>query len=218
MAVSGTSAVADPYAALNGSTTTKASDEAGSADRFLKLLVTQMQNQDPLNPMDNAQVTSQMAQINTVTGIEKLNGTVASLSSQMMQSQALQGAALVGRTVLLEGNKLNFAEGSAAGGLELTSAADSVKVEVLSPSGRVLDTIDLGAQSAGRVGFEWKAPTGVSTDGLTFRVAAKTGSTTLAATPLTTDFVKAVSTSGDKLNLELAFGGSVPYTTIKAFS
>ena len=46
---------------------------AGSEDRFLKLLVAQMQNQDPLNPMDNAQVTSQMAQINTVSGIDKLN-------------------------------------------------------------------------------------------------------------------------------------------------
>ncbi|MCK7501192.1 MAG: hypothetical protein MZW92_72005 [Comamonadaceae bacterium] len=57
-------------------TTAAQDDEAGSADRFLKLLVAQMQNQDPLNPMDNAQVTSQMAQINTVTGIEKLNDTV----------------------------------------------------------------------------------------------------------------------------------------------
>ncbi|MEO7151273.1 MAG: flagellar hook capping FlgD N-terminal domain-containing protein, partial [Burkholderiaceae bacterium] len=58
----------------------KTSNEAGSADRFLKLLVAQMQNQDPLNPMDNAQVTSQMAQINTVNGIEKLNTTVQGLS------------------------------------------------------------------------------------------------------------------------------------------
>ena len=62
-----------------------ASDASVTSDRFLKLLVAQMQNQDPLNPMDNAQVTSQMAQINTVTGIDKLNATVQGLSSQFMQ-------------------------------------------------------------------------------------------------------------------------------------
>ncbi|KAJ8134795.1 hypothetical protein OY671_011993, partial [Metschnikowia pulcherrima] len=59
------------------STTKTASQQASEAsDRFLKSSVTQMQNQDPLNPMDNAQVTSQMAQINTVTGIDKLNTTM----------------------------------------------------------------------------------------------------------------------------------------------
>ena len=57
-----------------------AKDDPGSADRFLKLLVTQIQNQDPLNPMDNAQVTSQMAQINTVAGID--NGSTATMDAE----------------------------------------------------------------------------------------------------------------------------------------
>ncbi|HEY4958521.1 MAG TPA: flagellar hook capping FlgD N-terminal domain-containing protein, partial [Caldimonas sp.] len=61
-----------------------AADTTITADRFLKLLVAQMQNQDPLSPMDNAQVTSQMAQINTVTGIDQLNTTVQGLSSQFL--------------------------------------------------------------------------------------------------------------------------------------
>src|SRR5512147_131653 len=86
-------------------------DAAGGADRFLKLLVAQMQNQDPLNPMDNAQVTSQMAQINTVTGIEKLNTTVQGLNSQFVQMQALQGASLVGRDVIVPGNLVDIDEG-----------------------------------------------------------------------------------------------------------
>ncbi len=202
--------------ALNGVTATKKDD---GSERFLKLLVTQMKNQDPLNPMDNAQVTSQIAQINTVTGIDKLNDTVKALSSQMLSSQALQGAALVGRTVLMEGNRLNFdTTGKAAGGFELSSAADSVKVEILSPAGRVLDTVDVGASSSGRSGFEWQAPAGTSTDGISFRVVARSGSTALTATPLTTDLVKAVATGGDTLTLELLYGGSVPYTQIKAFS
>ena len=92
------------------------------ADRFLKLLVAQMQNQDPLNPMDNAQVTSQMAQINTVNGIEKLNTTVEGLSSQFMQMQALQGASLVGRDVIVPGSQLDIVDGVGQGGFELTVA------------------------------------------------------------------------------------------------
>src|SRR3954465_3385974 len=83
-----------------------ASDAAATSDRFLKLLVAQMKNQDPLSPMDNAQVTSQMAQINTVTGIDKLNSTVATMTGQFAQLQALQGAALVGHDVVVPGNKL----------------------------------------------------------------------------------------------------------------
>lgn len=206
-------------AALAQQTASQSKKTEDGAERFLKLLVTQMKNQDPLNPMDNAQVTSQMAQINTVTGIEKLNGTVQALSAQMVSQQALQGASLIGRTVLLEGNKLHLNdERVASAGFELTSAADSVKVEVLSPAGRVIDTIDLGAQPVGRGGFEWKPKEGVSTDGATFRIVAKSGATTLSATPLTADLVNAVSTGGDGLTLELLFGGPVAYDKIKAFS
>lgn len=211
-----TDVASNPYAALSGNSAVQQED---ASERFLKLLVTQMKNQDPLNPMDNAEVTSQMAQISTVTGIEKLNTTMQSLSSQMLSSQALQGAALVGRTVLMEGNKLHFGEDRiTAGGFELTSAADDVRIEVLSPSGRVVDTIAFGAASSGRSGFEWTAPEGMSTDGMTFRVVATSGSVALKATPLTTDLVRAVATGGDTLTLELLFGGSVPYTQIKAFS
>lgn len=71
--VNSTSA-ADPYANINGTAATgKKSEIEEAQDRFLKLLVTQLQTQDPLNPLDNEAVTSQMAQISTVQGIEKLN-------------------------------------------------------------------------------------------------------------------------------------------------
>src|SRR3954451_24813425 len=99
-------------------------DATVTSDRFLKLLVAQMQNQDPLNPMDNAQVTSQMAQINTVTGIDKLNTSVQGLSGQFVQMQALQGAALVGHDVIVPGNKIAVADGVAVGGFELANPAD----------------------------------------------------------------------------------------------
>ena len=121
------SALADSMnaSAGNGSTT---KNQAGAEDRFLKLLIAQMQNQDPMNPLDNAQVTSQMAQINTVSGIEKLNTTVEGLNNQFVQMQALQGAALVGRSITLAGNRIDIGGGVGVGGFELAGTADSVKV------------------------------------------------------------------------------------------
>jgi flagellar basal-body rod modification protein FlgD len=213
MAVSSVSATtATDLASQTGSSAGNASD------RFLKLLVAQMQNQDPLNPMDNAQVTSQMAQINTVTGIEKLNGTVEGLTSQFMQMQALQGASLVGRDVIVPGNQLDIADGVGQGGFELSSPADAVKVEILSPSGQVVQTLQLGAQSAGMHSFDWAAGSATNDSGLRFRVTSTLGGTTTSATALMRDRVDAVSTSGTGFSLELARSGSVGYASVKAFN
>ena len=197
-----------------------AADSTITADRFLKLLVAQMQNQDPLNPMDNAQVTSQMAQINTVTGIDKLNTTVAGLSSQFMQLQAVQGASLVGHDVIVAGNKMSIDTTTAMGqgGFELTTPADAVKVEVLSPSGAVVQTLNLGAQGAGMHSFDWPAGTATNSSGITFRVTATTGGVAMASTALMRDRVDAVSTDGGTFSLELEKSGLVPYSSVKALN
>src|SRR5512147_97500 len=122
MAISATSSATDSAASI-----VSKADATATSERFLKLLVAQMQNQDPLSPMDNAQVTSQMAQINTVSGIEKLNTTVEGLSSQFAQLQSVQGAALVGHDVVVPGNTLQIADGTGEGGFELAGPADQVK-------------------------------------------------------------------------------------------
>ncbi len=210
--------VQSTYAALNDKSSVVTANEAGSADRFLKLLVAQMQNQDPLSPMDNAQVTSQMAQINTVTGIEKLNTTVQGLQGNFVQMQALQGASLIGRDVVVPGNKMDMDNGVGVGGFELNSAADNVKVEVLGPGGHVLDTLDLGAQTAGMHSFDWTAGANAAATGVTFRVTATSGSVKLDSTALMRDRVDAVNTSGDSLTLELQNSGSVAYSQVKAFN
>jgi len=189
-----------------------------TSDRFLKLLVAQLQNQDPLNPMDNAQVTSQMAQINTVSGIEKLNGTVQSLSSQFVRMQALQGAALVGHDVMVAGNRLDIANGSGEGGFELAGRADRVKLEVLNGAQQVIGTVDLGAQDAGLGSFSWPAGKYDNSSGLTFRISATQGGNAVAATTLMQDKVTAVSTQNDSLLLELARNGSVEYGQVKALN
>lgn len=212
---------AESFAALNGSgAATVTENEAGSADRFLKLLVAQMQNQDPLNPMDNAQVTSQMAQINTVDGISKLNQTVQGLNTQFSQLQALQAASLIGREVSVPGDRLAL-EGSGAaatgsGSFELAGPADNVRLEILNASGRVLSTQELGAAKAGSHAFEWKAGSVAVEAGMRFRVVATRGTAAVSATTYSTDRVLAVSTSGDKLQLELEGAGITDYSTVKA--
>jgi flagellar basal-body rod modification protein FlgD len=209
----------NPYSQLNAaSTSTQTANEAGSADRFLKLLVTQMQHQDPLNPMDNAQITSQMAQINTVNGIEQLNSTVKGLNTQFTQLQALTGASLVGRDVTLQGNKLSVRSEVGTGGFDLAGTADRVKLEVLSPAGRVVDTVELGTMEAGRQSFNWKA-TGLPDDApYTFRITATKGTTAVSSTALMRDRVEAVNTNGTSLMLETRNNGPIAYGDIKAFN
>ena len=202
--------------------TSTTADATVTADRFLKLLVAQMQNQDPLSPMDNAQVTSQMAQINTVTGIDKLNTTVQGLSTQFMQLQAVQGASLVGHDVVVPGNRLDVdaTSGVGQGGFELASPADAVKVEVLSASGAVVETLNLGAAGAGMHSFDWNAANAAaaSAGGLTFRVTATSGSAPVASTLLMRDHVDAVTANGTTFNLELSSSGQVPYSSVRAFN
>jgi flagellar basal-body rod modification protein FlgD len=212
-----TTSSVNPYAGLSsasgaGSVT---QNDADSADRFLKLLVAQMQNQDPLNPMDNAQVTSQMAQINTVNGIDKLNKTVQGLNLQFVQMQALQGAALVGRDVTVPGDRLAVTEGVGEGAFDLASACDHVQVEILGPAGQPIGTLDLGAKSAGRQRFEWPAGTHTDDENLRFRITATSGAAAVPATPLMQDEVLAVSAGGDTLTLELLRSGQVPYSAVK---
>lgn len=192
---------------------------AGGADRFLKLLVTQLQNQDPLNPMDNAEITSQMAQINTVTGIERLNGGLQGLTAQIVQMQALQGATLVGREVTVRGDRLAAVDGRGQAGFALDGPADSVIVEVLDGGGRVVDTLPLGALGSGRHGFEWAAEGVADPSAYRFRVAATLGAAEVGATPLMLDRVKAVSVDGSAgLMLDLVHSGAVAYGDVHALN
>jgi flagellar basal-body rod modification protein FlgD len=206
--------------ALNGTSTSTAATktDVAAADRFLKLLVATVQNQDPLSPMDNAQVTSQMAQINTVTGIEKLNTAVGGLSGQFMQMQALQGASLVGHQVVVPGDKLAIAAGTGTGGFELDSAADNITVDILSASGAVKDTLQLGAAGQGLHGFTWPSGETLADAGTKFRVTATRGGVKSDVTELVRDTVSAVNTNGNVLNVELAKLGNVPYSEVRSLN
>ncbi|MBN3727011.1 flagellar hook assembly protein FlgD [Burkholderia sp. Ac-20379] len=123
---------------------------------FLKLLVTQLQNQDPTSPVDSAQMTSQLAQINTVSGIAKLNASLASLASQVSAGQSTQAAMLVGANVLAPGASLTVSKGAPVGfGVQLTSAASNLTITVKDAAGKVVNTLNEGPQKAGTIPLTW---------------------------------------------------------------
>lgn len=201
------------------STSTKSATTTANeaSDRFLKLLVTQMQNQDPLNPMDNAQVTSQMAQINTVTGIDKLNTTMTNMGSNMTQMQMLQGSALVGHTVRVEGNKLNVgSDGKGYGAYSLDGGASNVRVDIMNSAGTIVDSVTKTGVPSGNNEFDWTPPAGVNTANLTFKVTATSSGKTINSTSMMYDQVDAVSNAKGVLNLELRNAGNTAYSKVQA--
>ena len=130
--------------------------------RFLTLLTTQLKNQDPLNPMENAEVTSQLAQMSTVDGIERLNKMFQSFVDNQAESDSMQAAALVGRGVLVEGKKLSLTESGAIGGFELDAPADKVVLSIKDASGLEVKQIQLDDVDAGSQNFIWD---GTANDG-----------------------------------------------------
>ena len=211
------SGAANAVAATGTSKTAQAAKDA--ADRFLTLLVAQLQNQDPLNPMDNAQVTTQMAQISTVSGINQLNDTVASLGASMGVTQYLQAASLVGHDVVIGGNDLDLASSGAEGGLELGAAADHVMVTVTDDSGNVVRTMDLGAQKAGDQFFTWDGKTdsgATARDGhYTFSATATSAGKAVTFDTLMTARVQGVVSTSSGAMLQLPHGSQIAFSQIK---
>ena len=173
-----------------------ASDDNGQ-DRFLALLVAQMKNQDPLNPLDNAQVTSQLAQINTVSGIAKLNHTLEKLIGAADSAQTLQAAGLVGHDVLSAGTRLDLGPAGAAAGFDLAGDADQVIVTVNGPSGQVVHRATMAGLAAGVHGFEWDGRTDAGAAAApgryTFTVAATQAGKDVTAEALAVSRVEGVS-------------------------
>lgn len=199
-------------------TASKGTTAADMQNQFLTLLVAQLQNQDPMSPMDNAQMTSQMAQISTVTGIEKLNDTVNNVTGQFAMLQMMQGTNMIGHTVLAEGNTLGaVGEGIYTAAFDLSGSAANVKVQITTPSGLVVDTIDLGNGEPGRNYFTWNASnySGDASE-LRYSVQAANGDSAVNANTLTPYSVIAASTSNGNLMLELNNGRSIAYSDVKA--
>jgi flagellar basal-body rod modification protein FlgD len=227
MAIADTSSITGANAASAAASATNVSG-SDNEQRFLKLLVTQLNNQDPLNPMENAELTSQLAQMSTVSGIEKLNETLSGLVNQTGSNQVLQAASLIGYHVLSPGSTLTTqtpADGeepaAQAFAVQLPGTASEVSIKIVDASGKTVRTIDAGTLNEGVNAITWdgKDDLGqvVPAGQYSFDVAATNGGSTVSATALTFAQVAAVKQGASGVTLELVSGQSISLSDVRMY-
>lgn len=191
-------------------------------DAFLQLLVTQLQNQNPLEPQDNGEFVAQLAQFSSLEGITTLNDTVNAIAGYYNSSQALQASSLVGRSVVAETDTAVVDTSKSFNGTAvLPASADPVTVKITNADGTVIRTIDLGSQPAGQASFIWdgKNDAGEVVEAGTYKFSA-TATYDSQATSLVTYLPATVnsvtiSQTGGELMLNLAGLGSVALSKVQ---
>lgn len=183
----------------------KSQGEIGQQD-FLKLMVTQLKNQDPFSPMENGEFLAQIAQFTTATGIQDMQQSFNGFSQNIATQQALQAASLVGREVLVESD-IGYlpSDGSLTGTLQLPVGLDNCKVGIYSESGELVKELDLGQVEAGEVPFSWDGKNAQDR-------AMASGRYYLAASTMLEGEEVAINTytSAEVQSVTLGAGGSAP--------
>ncbi len=209
---------------INQSPANTSKAASGSADlqnNFMTLLITQLKNQDPLKPLENAELTSQLAQINTVSGIEELNKTMSGITSQIDMGQQLQASQLIGRGVLVPGNRVLVGNGeSTPFGVELAQGSQQVSLSIVSSSGEVVRQYELGELTAGIESFHWdgkKSDGSVAADGAyTIQFKAVSDGKEQPVTALNYGLVSGVGRSEKGVMLDLGgLLGRVPVSAVR---
>ena len=135
------------------------SNELGQ-DQFLELMITQLRNQDPLNPLEGAEFFGQIAQFSQVAGIQDLQESFGQVAGALSSNEALQAATLVGRSVLTASDQGILPVGSSLrGAVELPASTGELALNVYDSSGQLVRRLDLGAHPAGLVNFAWDGTT-----------------------------------------------------------
>ena len=193
---------------------------------FLTLMLAQLQNQDPTSPVDSNEFLSQLASLSEVQGINQLNTSFAALSNSLVSSQALQASSLLGHQALVASSTatLGAAGGKVTGAVSVPQTSSSVVLNITNSAGVLVQSINLGAQSAGLANFTWNGQTGGGS-------AAPAGTYTLSAqvngvaagtavSTLVSGTVDSVTmgagTSG--LTLNISGLGSVPFSSVQQIS
>jgi len=192
---------------------------------FLKLLVAQMNNQDPTQPSESGEFMSQMAQFGTVDGIQSMKRSIETLAASMQSNQALQASALVGRSVLVPSYQATLADGkSIRGAAELPSTANQVRVSIMNDKGELVRQMNLGSHPAGMVDFNWDGKTNsgeaAAPGNYLFSVQGQINNQNMELTPMIYSNVDSVSlgTNGAGLQLNLAGKGSISLAQVKQIS
>lgn len=200
-------------------------------EEFMKLMLTQMKNQDPLKPMANGEFLTQMAQFSAVSGLKDIKESFSSLTDSLKSSYALQASSMVGRKVLIPGDvaKLSPA-GEISGAVKLPVSTSNLKIHILNAKGAEVKTLDLGSHAKGLVHFKWDGvKQGHDKEGkLEKDSRAAAGNYSIkaeiiadgkqqAVKTLVVDSVESVSLGANAqgMTLNLASGGAKPMSSIK---
>lgn len=210
--------------ARSGSSTKTDTSNTGTTQMdqadFLTLMTAQLKNQDPFEPVDNTQMVAQMAQFSSLSGITEMNTTLKAIAEKLNGSSLGDAIGYVGKTVLTEGDTAYpRTSGGLAGAVNLSGDATAVTVTIQSASGETLKTLDLGAQAAGAVAWDWDGTTDsgdAAGDGpFTIKVSARDAEGSVGATPLVWAPVSAVSMGSDGTpQLTLPGIGQVPLSAV----
>jgi flagellar basal-body rod modification protein FlgD len=207
--------------------TASTNDVGADQDKFMKLLVTQLKNQDPLNPMDNAAMTSQLAQLSTVTGINKVNETLNSLRADQAATASQAAMNLIGKGVLAAGKGLTLMTDATSKvttsvfGVDLPTAADKVEVKIQNSLGATVRTLTMTSPDVGTYPLTWdgKMDDGktVAPDGnYTFTATATVGDKKLTdLTTLSYGAVASVSTGSGGVKLNVPALGQLTMADVK---
>lgn len=205
-----------------GTSTTKTSGSSSlGKDDFLKLLVTQLQAQDPLSPMDDKEFVAQLSQFSSLEQLTNISSGVSSLATIGSQQLALGAVGFIGKDVKAVGNSLTKA-GSKVSTMtySLSEAAAKVSVNVMDSNGNIVRTVDIGSQAAGDQTFQWDGkssngkvmPDGIYKVGLSAQTAG--GQALLTSTSVTGTVTGAGDQNGSFM-LKLADGRSVKMTDVQ---
>ncbi len=188
---------------------------------FLELMITQLENQDPLSPQDNGEFISQLAQFSSVEGLDNLNKSVGGMATAMRSSLALQASTLVGRSVRVPTNASSFdGQSPVTGVVVLPETATNVRVRIQDAQGREVRTLDYGTRAAGDVPISWdgRDDGGVLQPAGRYTVKSEGnfGKGTVAAGVELLANVNSVSISGDgAVVLNVAGVGAVPMANVR---
>lgn len=191
--------------------------DLGQAD-FLRLMMEQLKNQDPLKPLDSNQFLGQLAQFSTVQGIQGLQQAFNGFASAQIDDQALQAAGLIGRHALVSSNSFQLGAEPVSGAL-YTPSNGTVSLEITNAGGEVVRRMTVEADRPGELPFEWD---GVTDDGQQappgiYRINARVGqgnSAVAVETQINTR-IDSVSFGPSGLILNLAGGGSIPFSAVR---
>ena len=140
--------------------TNTGSNELGK-NEFMELMIAQLKNQNPLEPQDNGEFISQLAQFSSLEEMQGLSGSVDDMASQFRSTQALQASAMVGRTVLAPSSfGVLGDDGEISGNVSVPATTSGLRVSIENEAGERVRQIDMGEQQAGQAAFSWDGKDG----------------------------------------------------------